>query len=181
MARYVALLRGVNLGRERRVAMADLRALLVDAGYEDVRTLGQSGNVAVTTPKKPTAVRKEIEQAIRERLGVETDVILRTRAELAAVIDANPLGDVATDHKRLQVSFLSGKPAARAVRELESADVAPEQIVVAGREIHVWHANGIQRSPAAKLLARADLGVSATARNWSTVRKLLDLADPAGS
>jgi uncharacterized protein (DUF1697 family) len=177
MARYVALLRGINLGRERRVGMADLREALAEAGFEDVRTLGQSGNVAVTTPKAAGTVRKAMEQAIRERFGFDTDVILRTPDELAAVIEANPLGDVATDPKRLQVHFLSGEPAAAAVRELEAADVAPERIAVAGREIHVWHANGIQRSPAAKLLARADLGVSATARNWSTVGKLLALAE----
>ncbi len=175
--RYVALLRGVNLGSRRRVAMGELRELLAAAGYEEVRTLLQSGNVAVTTPKPADAVRAELELAIAERFGVDTIVILRTRAELAAVIEANPLADVATDPKRLQVIFLSGKPAAEAVRDLEAADVTPERIAVRGREIHVWHANGIQRSPAAKLLELADLGVDATARNWSTVAKLLALAD----
>jgi uncharacterized protein (DUF1697 family) len=177
MARYVALLRGVNLGPKRRVAMGELRGLLAGAGYEDVRTLGQSGNVGVSSTKSAKAVRAELEGAIAERFGIDTDVILRTRAELAAVIEANPLAGVASDPKRLQVVFLSGTPRAKAVRELEAADVAPERIAVSGREIHVWHANGIQRSPAAKLLSGTDLGVAATARNWSTVCKLLALAD----
>ena len=116
MARYVALLRGVNLGSQRRVPMADLRAHLEELGYEDVRTLLQSGNVGLTSAK------------------------------------------------------------AAAVRALEGADVAPEVSAVAGQEIHVWHAGGIQRSPASKVLERADLGAIGTARNWNTVEKLLDLA-----
>jgi uncharacterized protein (DUF1697 family) len=176
MARYVALLRGVNLGPQRRVPMADLRAHLEELGYEDVRTLLQSGNVGLTSPKAAKAVREELEAAIAERFGVETDVVLRTRKELAALVAANPLGGVADDPKRLQVWFLSGKPKAAAVRALEGADVAPEVIAVAGKEIHVWHAGGIQRSPASKVLDRADLGVIGTARNWNTVEKLLDLA-----
>jgi uncharacterized protein (DUF1697 family) len=175
MARYVALLRGVNLGANRRVPMAELRTLLEELGYGDVRTLLQSGNVGVTASKSAKAVREELETAIRERFGVETDVVLRTREELEALVAGNPLGDVADDAKRLQVWFLSGRPKAAAVKALEAADVAPEVIAVAGKEIHVWHAGGIQRSPASKALERAELGVAGTARNWNTVEKLLDL------
>jgi uncharacterized protein (DUF1697 family) len=176
MARYVALLRGINLGSARRVPMAGLRELLTERGYGDVQTLLQSGNVAVSTRKGAETVRKDLEQAIAERFGVETDVVLRTREELEALIAADPLGDVATDPKRLQVHFLSGEPAAAAARALEEAEIAPERIAVRGREICVWHANGIQRSPASKLIGRADLGVVATARNWSTVTRLLEIA-----
>jgi uncharacterized protein (DUF1697 family) len=176
MARYVALLRGINLGANRRVPMAELRTLLEELGYEDVRTLLQSGNVGVTSPKSGNAVREELEAAIADRFGVETDVVVRTRKELEALVEANPLGDVADDPKRLQVWFLSGKPKAAAVRALEAADVAPEVVAVAGKEIHVWHAGGIQRSPASKVLDRVELGVIGTARNWNTVEKLLDLA-----
>ena len=176
MPRYVALLRGINLGPRNRVPMAELRAALEELGYEDVRTLLQSGNVGVTSGKSATKVREELEQAIAERFGVETVVVLRTRKELEALVKANPLGDVADEPKRLQVWFLTGKPKAAAVKELEAADVAPEVIAVAGKEIHVWHAGGIQRSPASKVLERADLGAIGTARNWNTVEKLLDLA-----
>ncbi len=176
MARYVALLRGVNLGPKRRVPMAELRALLEELGYEDVRTLLQSGNVGVSSGKSAKAVREELEAAIADRFGVETDVVLRTRKELEALVAANPLGDVADDPKRLQVWFLSGKPKAAAAKALAAADVAPEQLVVAGKEIHVWHAGGIQRSPASKAIEQAELGVIGTARNWNTVEKLLDLA-----
>ena len=176
MARFVALLRGVNLGPNRRVPMAELRALLEERGYEDVRTLLQSGNVGVTSGKSAKAVGEELEAAIADRFGVATDVVLRTRKELEALVAANPLGAVADDPKRLQVWFLSGRPRAAAIKALEAADVAPEVIAVAGKEIHVWHAAGIQRSPASKAIERADLGVIGTARNWNTVEKLLELA-----
>ena len=176
MPRYVALLRGVNLGPRNRVPMAELRAALEDLGYEDVRTLLQSGNVGVSSGKSAKAVREELEAAIAERFGVETVVVLRTRKELEALVAAKPLGDVADDPKRLQVWFLTGKPKAAAVKALEAADVAPEAIAVSGKEIHVWHAGGIQRSPASKAIERAELGATGTARNWNTVEKLLDLA-----
>jgi len=176
MARYVALLRGVNLGPNRRVPMAELRTALEELDFEDVRTLLQSGNVGLTSAKPARAVRAALQAVIADRFGVDTDVVLRTPEELAALVAANPLGDVADDPKRLQVWFLAGRPKASAVKALEAADVAPEVIAVAGKEIHVWHAGGIQRSPASKVLERADLGVICTARNWNTVEKLLDLA-----
>jgi uncharacterized protein (DUF1697 family) len=104
-------------------------------------------------------------------------VVVRSRDELAAVIDRNPLGKVADDPKLHTVYFLSGKPDAGAVRELEEADVAPEAFAAHGRELYTWHPNGIQKSPLVKLVAKAPLGVTATARNWNTVTKLLALAD----
>jgi uncharacterized protein (DUF1697 family) len=176
MARYVALLRGVNLGPRNRVPMAELRALLEELGHEDVATLLQSGNAGLTTTRKPAAVAKELEDAIKERFDVETVVVLRTAKQLEAVLERNPLAGVADDPKRHQVHFLAGKPKAAGVRALEAADVAPERIAVDGDAIHVWHAGGVQRSPASKAIEKADLGVAATARNWSTVEKLLELA-----
>jgi uncharacterized protein (DUF1697 family) len=101
---------------------------------------------------------------------------MRTRDELADVVQRNPLRDVADEPRRYQVSFLSAAPDPRVVRELATADVAPEQVVVIGREIYAWHPDGIQRSPLVKLLSERRLGVTATARNWSTVTKLLALA-----
>jgi uncharacterized protein (DUF1697 family) len=177
MAQHIALLRGINLGSQRRVAMADLRELLMRLGYGDVRTHLQSGNALFTSKASPARIRRELEQAVAADLGVDAQVVVRTRDELAEVVERNPLGDVATDPKRYQVSFLSAEPDPRAVREIAAVDVAPEEFVVSGREVFAWHPNGIQRSPLAKLLSERRLGVTATARNWSTVIRLLDLAD----
>jgi uncharacterized protein (DUF1697 family) len=176
VARHIALLRGINLGARNRVSMPDLRELLGKLGYEGVRTLLQSGNVVVTSSKKPGGVARELEAAVAKEFGVESKVIVRTRAELAYVVKRNPFEKVAKDPKLFQVSFLSAEPKAAVIKELLAADVAPEQVACSGREVYAWHPDGIQRSPLAKLLTDKRLGVTATARNWNTVTKLLELA-----
>ncbi len=177
MAGRIALLRGINLGPSRRVAMADLREALTRAGYDDVRTHLQSGNVLLTSDHAPARLERELSALIATELGVESDVVVRTRDELADVVARNPLAGVADDPKRLQVTFLAGKPKAAFVRELEAADFAPERAVVSGREIYAWHPDGLQRSALGRLLSDRKIGVAATARNWNTVTKLLELAD----
>ena len=176
MPRQVALLRGINLGARNRVSMPELRVLLEGLGHEDVATLLQSGNVVLTSDATGADLEQGLEQAIAGELGVESRVIVRTARELAAVVKRNPLADVADDLKRYQVSFLSDTLAAAVKKELEAADVAPERVAVHGREIYAWHPAGIQRSPLVKLLTDRKLGVTATARNWNTVTKLLELA-----
>jgi uncharacterized protein (DUF1697 family) len=177
MPRQIALLRGINLGSHKRVGMGPLRELLARLGYGDVRTYLQSGNVVLTSPASPERLQRELEQQIAEELGLETRVLVRTRDELADVIERDPLAGVADDPKRYQVSFLSAEPDAEVVRELGRVDVAPERFVVSGREIYTWHPDGIQRSKLNKVLSDRSLGVVATARNWNTVTKLLALAD----
>jgi uncharacterized protein (DUF1697 family) len=177
MATQIALLRGINLGPNRRIAMGELRKLLTDLGYGNVRTLLQSGNIVLDTRLGPEKLARTLERQIAEGTGVDPAVIVRSRDELAAVIERNPLREVADDPKRHTVYFLSGEPDAAAVRALEAEDVAPEAVAAAGREIYTWHPDGIQRSPLVKLVAKAPLGVTSTARNWNTVTKLLELAD----
>jgi len=177
MPRQIALLRGVNLGPRNRVKMADLRALLAEMGLDDVRTHLQSGNAVFTSRAKPAALERDIAQRLAADLGVEAPVVVRTRDELAAVVARDPFAGVADDPKRYQVSFLSAEPDPEVVAELSAVDVAPERVVFDGREVYAWHADGIQRSPLARLLTDRRLGVVATARNWNTVTALLALAD----
>ena len=176
MPRQVALLRGINLGARNRVSMPELRELLTGLGHEDVKTLLQSGNVVLTSDVTGADLERSLEDAIADALGVEPRVVVRTVKELAAVVERNPLADVADDPKRYQVSFLSERLAPAVKKELEAADVAPERVAVHGREIYAWHPGGIQRSPLVKLLTDEKIGVTATARNWNTVTKLLELA-----
>ncbi len=177
MTRHVALLRGINVGPHRRVAMAELRDVLTGLGFGGVRTLLQSGNVVFTSDAPAESLRGVLEQALATRLGVDAQVVMRTRDELAEIVARDPLADVAHDPKRYQVSFLSAAPHPEVVRELVTAHVAPERLVACGREIYAWHPNGIQRSPLAALLTERCLGVVPTARNWSTITKLLALAE----
>ena len=171
------LLRGINLGSRNRISMPELRAALEDAGFADVQTYLQSGNVVLSSGKSATNVARAVERLIAERFGLEIAVVTRTRAELAKVVERNPLGKVAKDPKRYQVSFLASKPKAGLAKELEAVAADSEQAVVSGREIYAWHPEGVARSKLWSLLAGPKLGVAATARNWTTVTKLLELAD----
>ena len=171
----IVLLRGINLGSRRRVGMADLRELLADDGYEDVRTHLQSGNVLLSSPLAGARLEHALERQLADGLGIEVDVLVRSRKQLAGVVARDPFGKVATNPSRYLVSFLRSKPSPKVVRELAAEDVAPEQFVIEGREVYAWHPGGVQQSKLNKLLAQR-LGVTATARNWNTVTKLLELA-----
>jgi uncharacterized protein (DUF1697 family) len=175
--RQIALLRGINVGNHGRVGMGPLRELLGGLGYDDVRTHLQSGNVVLGATATGERLRRELEQAIAAEFGVEIDVIVRTRDDLAKVVARNPLGEVADNPSRYLVSFLSAKPDPKLVRELEKLKVATEQFVVVGRELYAWHPGGVGVSKLSKAFADGKLGVTATARNWNTVTKLLELAD----
>ena len=171
------LLRGINLGSRNRIAMPALREAFAEAGFGDVKTYLQSGNVVLTSRKSPEKVAREVERLIADRFGLDIDVVVRTRAELAGVVRRNPLGDVAKDPKRYQVSFLTAKPDPKVVRKLEALAAGGERLVASGRELYAWHPKGVARSKLWAALAGRGLGVTATARNWTTVTKLLELAD----
>jgi uncharacterized protein (DUF1697 family) len=177
MARLVVLLRGINIGSRNRISMPELRKALEDAGYDDIRTYLQSGNVVLTSTASAKKVARECERLIADRFRLEIAVVARTRSELAKVVDRNPFERVAKDPKRYQVSFLETKPPAKLVRELEDVAAVSEEVVSMGREIYAWHPDGVARSKLWARLAGNNLGVTATARNWTTVTKLLELAD----
>jgi uncharacterized protein (DUF1697 family) len=170
------MLRGINIGPNRRVPMADLRALFSDAGYENVRTYVQSGNVVLESTATPADLERATAELISGHFGFDVPVVVRTRRQLAAVVKLNPLGDVADDPKRYQVSFLAGKPAGAVVKALQDAAGGDERVVCHGREIYAWHPDGVARSKVWNALAGKGLGVTATARNWTTVTTLLEMA-----
>jgi uncharacterized protein (DUF1697 family) len=180
MGRHVVFLRGINLGGKRRVPMSELRATLEEAGYDNVRTHLQSGNVVLTSEAAPGELERDLAATLRDAFGFDIAVVVRTRDELAAVIERDPFGDEAADPARYQVSFLSAEPDPAGVAELEGAEVAPERVAVLGREVYAWHPGGVGRSELAKLITDRRLGVEVTARNWRTVTKLLELADETG-
>jgi uncharacterized protein (DUF1697 family) len=171
----VALLRGINLGPNRRVAMPALRELLSGAGFEAVRTYVQSGNVVLSGRGSPAAMARRIEELIAEEFGFEVPVIVRTRDELADVVARDPFADVVDNRKRYQVTFFESEPPDEAVARLQKLAARGEQLVASGRELYCWHPEGIGRSKLAAALADRRLG--GTARNWSTVTTLLEMAN----
>jgi uncharacterized protein (DUF1697 family) len=177
VSRQIVLLRGVNIGARNRIAMAQLRELLTDAGFGDVRTYVQSGNVVLSSEASPERLARKCERLIAEHLGLEVEIVARTRDELAEVVRFNPLGKVAVNPKLYQVSFLAAEPDSGIAGKLAAARVEPEQFVVHRREIYAWHPDGVGRSKLWAALAGRGLGVTATARNWTTVTKLLAIAD----
>jgi uncharacterized protein (DUF1697 family) len=169
MARLVALLRGINLGSKRRVAMADLRALLEELGYEDVRTVLASGNIVFTGAK--AKARERLEAALAERFGMDIDVVVRTMAELQAVVADDPFSGEVDNPTRYFVVFCDGKPR---VEHLADEDFAPDRFAVGKHEVYAWCPDGMQNSRLMKALGKPGLAGTATARNWATVNKLLE-------
>ncbi len=167
---YVALLRGINVGGHRRVPMADLRGLCEGLGFGEVATYIQSGNVVFTSDRSGEEVGRRLEAAIAERFGFAVAVVVRTRAELAAVAASHPFAGRQTDPAKLHVVFFEKPPPPEAVAALKAADTSPDEVAVDGREAFVHYPNGAGRS---KLNLDA-LG-EGTARNWRTVAKLLEL------
>ncbi len=160
--------------------MPRLREVLADAGFDDVATLLQSGNVVVSAPDPAAQVARRIATAIAEEWSFDVPVVMRTRAEVARVLAADPLGDVVDDPKRYQVTFLDRTPPAGAFDDVDPEEFAPERFVLLGRELYTWTpeaTGGIHGSKLLKRLARGPEDVVGTARNWSTVRRLLELAD----
>ena len=156
--------------------MPQLRESLTDAGFEDVQTYVQSGNVVLTSSAKPAKVAARAEELIAERFGFDVDVIVRTADELAEVVRLNPLADIADNPKRYQVSFCDGEPDPEAVEQIAGAAAPSERLVAIGRELYAWHPDGVGRSKMWNKLAGKTLGVRATARNWTTVTTLLEMA-----
>jgi uncharacterized protein (DUF1697 family) len=174
----ILLLRGINLGPHKRVAMPELRALLSDAGFGDVQTYVASGNVVLSGSGSASAseVAAQSERLIEDRFGFAVDVIARTGDELAEVVARNPLADVAVDPRRYQVSFLEAEPDPAALERIAAFRAEPERLVAIGRELYAWHPDGIGRSKLWNKLAGNGLGVRATARNWKTVTTLEEMA-----
>jgi uncharacterized protein (DUF1697 family) len=177
--RKVALFRGINVGRAKRVAMADLRELFADLGYRDVRTLLNSGNVVFTDPGSTGGdAAARIEAAMAPRLGFSARVTVLTAAELATVIGEDPQTGVASDPTRHLV-FVLRDPADRArLAPLTAEDWSPEALAVGARAAYLWCPEGILESRAVEALNRA-LGDGVTSRNWATMIKLAALvAEP---
>jgi uncharacterized protein (DUF1697 family) len=173
---YVGLVRGINVGNAKRVAMADLRALVAKLGYGDVRTLLNSGNIVFTGPgasAEDAAAR--IEAALSRRLGVSARVTVLTAAELAAAAADNPLVDIATNPSRLLVAVLANPADRSRLKSLAKQDWAPEALAIGTRVAYLWCPDGIIASRVAKAVGHV-LGDAVTMRNWATCTKLIDLS-----
>lgn len=172
MTTFTALLRGINVGRAKRVAMADLRRLFADLGYADVRTLLNSGNV-VFAAKSPDAVghARAIRAAIEREFGFTAPVIVVTAAALAAILLENPLRDAADDPARHLVAFVQDPRTLDLSKPLLARSWSPEAFALGKRAAYLWCAGGVADSEIVKAFTRLT-GATATTRNWTTASKI---------
>jgi uncharacterized protein (DUF1697 family) len=169
MTHYVALLRAVNVGGTGKLPMAELRALCESLGFADVRTYIASGNVVFTSKLSEKSVKKKLEDCLETYAGKPVGVVVRSAAELAAVLDANPFKTAAAN--RTLAIFLDAAPPADTLDRLSGH--ANEEIALGSREIYVHYPDGVGSS---KLkIAAAQTG---TARNMNTVATLAEWTAP---
>ena len=173
----MALLRAVNVRGQNKVAMADLRAQLSRAGYEDVITYVQSGNVVLKTSVTPESkLVADLERQIRKGFGLTVTVLVRTPDQLRQIRASDPFVKRGADTASLYVTVLATKPTAAQVKELASKNVGPDQAIVRGREVYLHCPGGYGRTKLNNSFFERQLGTKATTRNWNTVTKLLELA-----
>ena len=170
MTECIALLRGINVGRAKRIAMSDLRDLVTGLGHRNVRTLLNSGNVVFEAKgARPGKLAIDIRAAIEEECGVSAHVVVVTAADLRAAIDENPLP--VADPPRFLVAFVADPVQLEGAKALVAKSWAPERMAVGSRAAYLWCPNGSIESKVLKAFVRAT-GETATTRNWATVLKL---------
>jgi uncharacterized protein (DUF1697 family) len=172
MTECVALLRGINVGRAKRVAMADLRDLVAGLGHANVRTVLNSGNVVFGAARGDTGwLAATIAAGVEARFGFASRVVVVTAEELATIVRENLLLDVATNPSRLLVAFVAQSAALDAAGPLLREAWAPDALAVGRRAAYLWCADGVIGSRLSQAFGR-QLGEAATIRSWSTVLKL---------
>lgn len=174
MTTFVALVRAINVGGHKQVAMADLRALLARLGFADGQSLLQSGNLVFRSEGKTGGqLERLLEAETAKRLGLETTFFVRSAAEWNAIVAHNPFPrEAARDPARLVAMALKDAPDAKAVKALQAAIVGREVARARGREAYIVYPDGQGRSKLTIALIEKTLGTRATARNWNTVLKL---------
>ncbi len=168
---HVALLRGINVGKAKRVVMAELRALCEGLGYRDVRTLLNSGNVIFSAPRADARAAAKIQTEIASQLGVSCRVIVLTAAELDRVVTENPFAEGETNPARFLVTVLANAADRSRVAALAKEDWGTERLGVGTLAAYLWLPDGILESRAALAIGKL-LGDAVTSRNWATITKL---------
>lgn len=174
--KYVALLRGINVGGNKKVPMAELRQVMAGLGWEDARTHLNSGNAVFTAGERDTEeLAAGLEAAIAGRFGFTVPCLVRTAAELRAVADACPYPAAGLDPAKLLVLFLGRAPDRERLAAVDAAAYAPDEFRAGERELYCWFPGGMGRSRLPGALEAACRGTTVTGRNWRTVTGLLEM------
>ncbi|MFF9850365.1 DUF1697 domain-containing protein [Streptomyces litmocidini] len=176
---YAALLRGINVSGRRKVPMAELRDLLEGLGHTDVRTYLQSGNAVFTTESGAGEddLGAALEEAIEERFGFRVDCLVRDGDYLAAVADACPFPAAELQGKQLHAIYYSGPADPERFASLDREAFLPEDFALGDRVLYLYTPDGLGNSKLGEAVSRPSVvkGLVATARNWNTVLKLIEM------
>ena len=169
-ARYVALLRGINVGPSKRIAMADLREIMSALGFQGVRTLLQSGNLILDSAIAPDAAK--LEAAVAAGTGVHASMLVIPAARFERIVADFPFLDVATDESRAIITFVEKMPASSAVTRLTDEELAPERLVLGKDAVYQWLPDGVLATRLPPRFVK-QFGENATARNLRTAKKIV--------
>lgn len=175
--RQIVLLRGINVGKAKRIAMADLRELLTGLGHTEVTTLLNSGNAVVSTDAKARDTENAVHAAIANRYGFDVAVAVRTADQLAKAMAADPFAKIATDGAKHFIGFCSEAPKAAAAKDFAALSNDDFQVAAARDHLYAWCPAGLLDSGLGSVDLPLVLGVDCTMRNWNTAVKLAALAE----
>ncbi|MNN10132.1 hypothetical protein D3C81_1230470 [compost metagenome] len=182
MTKYVALLRGINVGGKNKIKMAELRVAMEHLGLSKVQTYIQSGNILFESDEDEVTLRLKIEQMIQAEFGLTIPTMIRTSEELQKIVDSCPFSDqqiaeaeASSEVESLYVTMLLDVPDAERVEKLKTLDFKGDQFEVQGRNVYLLFYQSIRNSKLAVQVEK--LGVPATTRNWKTMNKLISLSN----
>jgi uncharacterized protein (DUF1697 family) len=177
---FVALFSGINVGGNRVVKMAELRAFFEDLGFIDVATYVQSGNVVFkSTEGDAASLTKKLEAAFEKKWGFHSRIMVRDIGRFEQLVKRNPYPEVAGEPTKLHAYVLEREPTAEEAKRLAEKCTGPEAFEIKGDVLYLHAPDGLGKSVFANLIPRV-LKVPGTARNWRSVLSLLDMADKAG-
>lgn len=176
MTAYVSLFRGINVGGNHQVSMADLKAVHESLGLQRVLSYIQSGNVVFHSAEADVPqLQRQIEASFEQQFGFHSDVIVRTLAEFDEIVEKNPFQGQNKEPKWVVVLFLAARPDATAQDNLRKAYEGPEEIFIIGQKMYIYYADGIGRSKLTANFIERKLKTVGTARNWNTILRLQDM------
>lgn len=173
---FIALLRGINVGGHNRIAMAELRELCAQQGWDGVQSYIQSGNLVFTADGMPAVLEAQLEAAIADRFGLRITTVIRDAAAWPAYLACNPYPDAAVEEPNLLMMVLAKHPPNAAAAELVRERADAERVAQVGDVLWIHYAGGAGRSKLTPALLERAAGSPVTARNWRTIRTLEEMA-----
>jgi uncharacterized protein (DUF1697 family) len=178
MTQYISILRGINVGGNRKVLMTDLKKLCQNLGLQNVQTYIQSGNVIFDSNLNESSVglEEKIQQAIAETYSFDVPVIVRTAEEISISVANNPFWkEKEADIERLHLTCLKKVPSPELLEKIKLFQFLPDRYEIIGKDVFIFCSVGYSDSKLTNQFFESKLGVPGTTRNWKTVMRLHEL------